>query len=87
MAEEARLEPVSMGAAFGAIYALFMLALGLSAYTVGWGAEFVGLMSSLYAGFAATVTGSLVGAVWGAVDGFILGYLLAWTYNTVLERR
>ncbi|MFB6147375.1 MAG: hypothetical protein ABEJ66_00675 [Candidatus Nanohaloarchaea archaeon] len=85
MDDAARLDPVSMGAAFAAIYAAFMLV--LSAFAVGWGTEVVNLFSSLYVGFSASVIGSIVGAAWAAVDGFILGYLLAWVYNQVLERR
>lgn len=87
MAENTRLDVVSMGAAFGAVYAFFMLVLGLSAWTTGWGAGLVEMMSSLYIGFSATPVGSLVGVLWGVLDGFILGALLAWVYNYVLERR
>lgn len=85
MAENARLDPVSMGVAFAAIYAVFMLALGVFAWAFGWGVEAVQLFSSIYVGFAASPVGSLVGAVWAVVDGFILGYLLAWVYNYALD--
>lgn len=87
MAEKARLGPVSMGTAIGAVYAAFMFLLGTTAYLFGWGAEVVGLLSSIYLGFSATPVGSITGAFWGAADGFIIGYLLAWIYNRMLERR
>lgn len=84
MAEQ--LEPKSFGLAFGAMYGVFMLVLGLAATFAGYGVEAVNLIASMYGGFAPTVTGSVIGAVWGLVDGFILGFLLAWLYNEFQDR-
>lgn len=85
MAEE--LDVVSLGAAFGAVFAVYMLMAGLAASFLGWGTEIVNLMSGLYVGYAATPVGSVIGAVWGFIDGFILGAILAFVYNYSLERR
>lgn len=67
--------------AFGIITGLWMLVLALVALATGEGSELVGLYSSFFAGYEATLGGAISGAVWGFVYGAIFGGLVAWLYN------
>jgi len=83
----ARLDAVSLGLAFGIMWALGVFILGIMAMAADWGTEIVVLMSSVYLGFDPSIAGSLIGAAWGFVDGGVGGLLIAWLYNVILARR
>ncbi len=85
--QPARLDAVSLGLAFGILWAIGVFILGVMAAAADWGSEIVVLMSSVYLGFDATFVGSLIGAAWGFVDGGVGGLLIAWLYNVILARR
>ena len=85
--QAARLDAVSLGLAFGIMWALGVFILGIMAAAADWGTEIVALMSSVYSGFDPTFAGSLIGAAWGFVDGGVGGLLIAWLYNVILARR
>ncbi len=85
--QAARLEVVSLGLAFGIMWALGVFILGIMAAAADWGTEIVVLMSSVYLGFDPTFAGSLIGAAWGFVDAGVGGLLIAWLYNVILTRR
>ena len=85
--QAARLDAVSLGLAFGIMWALGVFILGIMAMTADWGTEIVVLMSAVYFGFDPSFAGSLIGAAWGFVDGGVGGLLIAWLYNVILARR
>ena len=77
-------QPVPLGVAIGALGAIYVGFLGISAM-FGWGTALVDSLSSLYIGYSASVGGAIVGAVWGFADGFIAGYVIAWVYNQLAK--
>ena len=83
----ARLDAISLGLAFGIMWALGVFILGIMAMAADWGTEIVVLMSAVYLGFDPSIAGSLIGAAWGFVDGGVGGFLIAWLYNVILTRR
>ena len=70
-----------LGLAGGILWGAVMLVFTWIAVLTGYGAEFLGLFSSLYVGYKITWLGSFIGAVYGFVDAFIGLYLLGWIYN------
>ena len=85
--QSSRLDAVSLGLAFGIMWALGVFILGMMAAVADWGTEIVILISSAYLGFGPTFVGSLIGAAWGFVDGCVGAMLIAWLYNVILARR
>ncbi len=85
--QPARLDAVSLGLAFGIMWALGVFILGIMAAAADWGTEIVVLMSSVYLGFGPTFAGSLIGAAWGFFDACVGAMLIAWLYNVILTRR
>jgi hypothetical protein len=75
-----KLKVVAFGLAFGILWGLGILILGILAI-FGYGLTWVAVLSSVYIGYGATILGSLVGAFWGFVDAFIGGAVFAWLYN------
>ncbi|VAW32336.1 hypothetical protein MNBD_CPR01-325 [hydrothermal vent metagenome] len=73
-------KPISLGVAVGALWAFYVLFIGISAM-FGWGTLLVISLSSLYIGFSASIIGALIGAVWAFADGFFAGFVIAWIYN------
>lgn len=74
-----------LGVAFGTAWSFFTFLSGIAAAWFGWGGALVTLLSSIYIGFAPTITGSLIGAVWGFVNGFLWGVIIGWIYNLQLS--
>lgn len=85
--QAARLDAVSLGLAFGIMWALGVFILGIMAAAADWGTDIVLLMSSVYLGFDPSFAGSLIGAAWGFADGFVGAVVIAWLYNVILARR
>jgi len=79
------LEPVNFGIAFGIVFGLYALLIGLLATYVGFGANLVLMLSSWYIGYDTTLVGSFAGGLWGFVDSFIAGYVIALIYNLLLK--
>lgn len=77
----AKLDARALGLSLGVLWGLSVVFMGLAAMACSWAARFVHLLSSLYIGYDATITGSLIGGVWGFVDAAIAGVLIAWLYN------
>ena len=75
---------MAMGLAFGILWAVAVLIVGLLATFNGYGTELINLLSTVYLGLGLSVTGVVIGAIWAFVDAFIGGYLLAWLYNKFL---
>ena len=70
-----------LGVAFAVAWSLFTFLGGIAAAWLGWGKPLVEVLSSIYIGFDATLTGSIAGAVWGLANGYLWGALIAWIYN------
>ena len=81
-----KLDALRLGAAFGIVLAIWVIALTLCARFLGWGGAAVDILASVYVGYAVTWPGLAIGAIWGYVDGFIGGFLVGWVYNYLLPR-
>ncbi len=80
-----KLSPVALGLAFGILWGISVLLLGLSTLFLGYGEIFVTSMGALYLGYEATIWGSLIGGIIGFVDAFITGLIIAWLYNLFVK--
>jgi len=78
--ESARLDPVALGFALGAMLAASIGLLGLTS-RAGWGEHWRALFADLYPGFETEDGGTLAGIAWGGVDGFVAGITIGWLYN------
>ncbi len=81
-----KLSVKSLALGLGISCAAYMLFLGWVA-AFGWGADLVGVISSLYIGFAPTFLGGIIGAVWGFFDGAIGGAIIALVYNLFAKKK
>jgi hypothetical protein len=81
MMNYARLNKVALGLAFGVIWGLSILLMGLMAHFLQYGVEFVSSMGTVYIGYNNTLLGSFIGGVLGFLDGFVGGFLIASVYN------
>lgn len=82
----ARISSCAMGVAFGTVSALFVLVIGVLAHFMQYGAAWVGMVSSVYLGFAATPLGILIGVAWAFGQGYVFGFVLVYVYNAVVKR-
>ena len=76
-----RMSVKALGLAFGVLWGVSLLLMGLLAHFFDYGTPFVSGIGNLYIGYAPTIAGSFLGAVIGFIDGFICGAVLAWLYN------
>jgi len=76
-----RLSVKGLGLAFGLVWSLSVLFIGLLAWLFAWGMPVVEILGTVYIGYEASLIGVIIGAVWGFVDGFIGGVIFAWIYN------
>jgi uncharacterized membrane protein YdjX (TVP38/TMEM64 family) len=81
-----RLSRVALGLAFGILWGLVVLIVGLIAHFADYGTPFVNSMGVLYIGYGPSILGSIIGGVVGFIDAFIGGFLLAWIYNLFANR-
>lgn len=75
----------ALGSAFGVVWALNTMILGIIAWQFHHGNTIVAELSSIYWGYEGTFIGVLFGTFWGAIDGFITGALVAWLYNLYVK--
>ena len=76
-----RLSPLALGLAFGILWGVIVLVLGLIAHFIDYGTPFVSSMGTLYIGYGPSILGSIIGGLIGFVDAFIGGFIIAWLYN------
>lgn len=81
-----RLSACALGGALGIFGVIAVVVLGVLAHLFKYGAAWVGMVSSIYIGFAATPKGILIGVVWAFFDGLICGAIIAWLYNFIAKR-
>jgi len=77
----------ALALAVGIILAVYILFTGITAWLFDWGTSLVEVISSLYIGYAASLSGAIIGTVWAFIDGFIAGLLIAWLYNKFLQKQ
>ena len=77
--------PLCFGLALGTVLGLSYMLLGWFSIN-GWGRELVGVLSSLYIGYASTILGGIIGGVWGFVEGLIGGTAFAYLYNLFTKK-
>lgn len=76
-----KLSPLALGLAFGVLWGLSLLIMGLVAFYYAYGHGFVTAIGALYPGYIPSVKGSILGGLIGFIDAFITGFLIAWLYN------
>lgn len=76
-----KLSPLALGLAFGIIWGVSVLIMGLLASFYSYGTPFVTSVGVLYVGYEPTITGAIIGGLIGFIDAFIGGVILAWLYN------
>lgn len=81
MTSGCKINPVALGLAFGVLWGVLILLLGLVASYYAYGHDFVITMGNLYPGYTPSVKGSIFGAIIAFIDAFIMGFLIAWLYN------
>lgn len=79
-----RLSVCALAIAAGTTWGFGVLLLGFLAMQYELGKPFVALLSSIYIGFDATVSGMFIGAGWAFADGLICGLIFALVYNLIL---
>jgi len=79
-----KLSVLSIGLAFGIMWALGVFLMGLVCWQTGWGDKMVEVFASIYIGYKPTLVGSVIGGFWGFIDAFIGGIVFAWLYNLFL---
>jgi hypothetical protein len=76
-----KLNPVALGLAFGVLWGVCILFLGLVASYYTYGHDFVISLGNLYPGFTPSVKGAFLGGLIAFIDAFIMAYLIGWLYN------
>lgn len=79
--QKIKLSKMGFALAWGIVWGLSMLVIGLIANMTGWAAAFIHVVGSLYVGYEPTVMGSVIGGLYGFIDAFIGGFIFAWLYN------
>ena len=80
-----RLNPTAFGLSLGLLWSVGCFILVLLATYIGYGAELVQLLGTVYWGVENTLIGALISLPWAFADGFIGGFLLAWLNNRFVE--
>ena len=75
-----KLSPVALGLAFGVLWGVSILVLGLLTH-FGYEGTLVASLRTMHVVYDLSIAGSFIAAFFGLIDGFIRGALLAWLYN------
>ena len=54
--------------------------------SLGWGAAYVHILSSIYIGYGPSFFGSVIGAIWAFFDALVGGLVFAYLYNIISPR-
>ncbi|MBN1914047.1 MAG: bacteriophage holin [Candidatus Omnitrophica bacterium] len=76
-----KLDARALGLTLGIVWSLSVSIMGILAMTINYGASFVNVLSKLYIGYGASISGVMIGAIWGFFDAGIGGVIIAWLYN------
>ena len=84
-----RICPMVLGIALAVVWGLSLFLLSLtSAFIVhSYGSSVIALLSTVYVGYDASVSGAFIGLAWGFVDFFIFGFLIAFVFNRLISLR
>jgi hypothetical protein len=77
----AKLSPKAFGLAFGTLWALIVVIMGIVAHFHPVGVWFVNSVKALYVGYEMTWMGVLIGTVMAFVHLFVKGFFLGAFYN------
>ncbi|MFQ5531701.1 MAG: hypothetical protein ACE5ES_03745 [Candidatus Nanoarchaeia archaeon] len=86
------LNPKALAISVGVLWGAYVFLLGLiltvspNARFFWVSSEFLGILATLYPGYAATVTGSFIGLFWALICGAIGGLIIAWLHNYTLDK-
>lgn len=86
------LSPKALGISIGMLWGayVFLLALVLTLFPSAkffWvSKEFLGILATLYPGYAPTIPGSFIGLFWGFICGIVGGVVIAWVHNFALKK-
>lgn len=86
------LNPKALAISLGVLWGVYVFLLGLVLTIFPntkffWiSSEFLGILATLYPGYAATVTGSFIGLFWALICGALGGLIIAWLHNYALEK-
>ena len=81
-----KLHALKFGIATAICWGTGVLMLGLMVKFMNWGAPFLRILSSIYLGYAESLSGIIVGTLWALVDGFCAGFFVAFVYNLLLRK-
>lgn len=81
MTNGCKLNPIALGLAFGLLWGVCILFLGLVASYYAYGHDFVISLGTLYPGYTPSVKGAILGAIVAFIDAFLMAFLIAWLYN------
>ena len=86
------LSPKALAIAVGVLWGVYVFFLGLiltffpNAKFFWVSKELLGMLATVYPGYAATLSGSIIGLIWGTICGAIGGAVTAWLHNFALEK-
>ncbi|HII89154.1 TPA: hypothetical protein HA253_06170 [Candidatus Woesearchaeota archaeon] len=86
------LNPKALALALGGVWGAYVFLLGLILATAPgakffWvSKEFLGILATLYPGYAPTIQGSFIGLFWAFICGAVGGAVVAWLHNLALEK-
>tara|TARA_Y100000310_G_scaffold344380_1_gene456856 strand:- start:1729 stop:1989 length:261 start_codon:yes stop_codon:yes gene_type:complete len=76
-----KLNKLHWSLAAGLWWGLAIFALGLAGTFFSYGLAMIGVISSVYIGYAPTIIGTLIGTFWAIIDLFIGVWILIWIYE------
>ncbi|MBI4447763.1 hypothetical protein HY643_02190 [Candidatus Woesearchaeota archaeon] len=86
------LSPKALAIAVGVLWGAYVFLLGIilavfpNAKFFWISKEFLGILATLYPGYASTALGSFIGLFWGFICGALGGAIIAWLHNFALEK-
>lgn len=85
-----KLSICALATASGVFYGLYLFGAALFASAnvkiVGFSDQVFALISSIYPGVSATVSGAFIGLIWGLICGAICGGILGALYNIAMDK-
>jgi hypothetical protein len=74
---------IALGLSLGIVTGLFMMLFAWAGHFWGFGSSMTDQWSSIFPGYAATVSGGIIGFFWGLLEGFVTGALIGFFYNMI----
>lgn len=80
-----KLDVKAFALSLGILWTAGIFVLALLNMSLGYGAEWVALIGTVYKGYGPSLNGALVGMPWAFMDAFIGALLWAWLYNKLAK--